>query len=156
SSVGPVFVAVLSVQAALVSSLLVLLRRACRTADAGVEERAGTERAAAGLAAPRAQERQHPRGPPASGAGALTGGAAGGVGSGSPVLRMQARRDLEVVEQIQTPAGPDGDVPADLDRWLAPVLVAAEPAVTVDATIAPAAVPDRVGAALAGAVAEAL
>jgi len=53
-----------------------------------------------------------------------------------------------------TPDQPAGR--GDLGRWLAPVVVGAGPALAVESAIREAAVPDAVGAALAGAVAEAL
>jgi signal transduction histidine kinase len=158
ASAGLGFAPVLGVQAALVGSLLALLRRACRAADVVIEERAAVERAAAVHAARRAQEREHLRLLHDSVSATLTVVAGGVVATGSVALREQARRDLAVIEGIRAPTLDPAPSSAgtDLARWLGPVLTAAEPAVTVDAVIRPGAVPDRVGAAFAGAVAEAL
>jgi signal transduction histidine kinase len=165
--------------------MMAMLRRRARAADVAIAEHEALQRDAAVREGRRAEEREHCRLLHDSVSATLTVVAAGGVAD-SPILRAQARRDLEVVERIQAPAGepavpaavgmaglsaagggaagagqPDawGAEPAvgraDLCGWLAPV-VSAQPGLAVEMAVAAVAVPDAVGAAIAGAVAEAL
>ena len=157
-----------------------LLRRHARAADVAIAQQEALQRDAAVREGRRAQEREQCRLLHDSVSATLTVVAAGGV-AGSPTLRAQAGRDLDVVERIQEPAGepsvpaavgPPGDGAAgagqadargadplldggDLRGWLAPV-VSAQPALAVEVAVAEVAVPAAVGAALAAAVAEAL
>jgi signal transduction histidine kinase len=149
--------------------LMWMLRRRVRAADVAIAQQEALQRDAAVQQGRRAEEREHYRLLHDSASATLTAVAAGGV-AGSPTLRAQARRDLDVVERIQAPA----DAPAlpavversgagadplldrdDLRGWLAPV-VSAQPALAVETAVADVAVPAVVAAALAGAVAEAL
>jgi signal transduction histidine kinase len=140
-------------QGLLLAGLMAVVRRAVRAADLAVAQREAAEREAAVGAARRAEEREHYRMLHDSVAATLTVVAAGGLAGSSPALRGQAGRDLRVVERLLAPA------PArhgDLARWLDPVLTAAGPSVVTEATVVDADVPPDVGAALAGAVTEAL
>lgn len=144
----------LVVQGALLGGLMVPLRRAAAGADRAIDERDAVERDAAVRAARRAEEREHNRLLHDSVSATLTVVAAGGVARTSGTLRRQAARDLEVIERIQQPAGPAGG--DRLDRRLGPVVAAADPGLALRAEIAALAVPAPVGAAIGGAVAEAL
>jgi signal transduction histidine kinase len=172
--------ALLAVQGTGAGLLMVILRRRARAADVAIAQQQAVQQDAAVRASRRAEEREHCRLLHDSVSATLTVVAAGGA-AGSPTLRAQARRDLGVVERIQAPAGeptapaavePTGHGAAgagqaevqsadplldrgDLRGRLASV-VAAQPALSVEAAVADVAVPAAVAAALAGAVAEAL
>jgi signal transduction histidine kinase len=159
------FSAVLLVQGSLVGSLMLVLRRSSRAADAAIAEHEAVAADAAVRSARRAEEREYSRLLHDSVSATLTVVSAGGMTDRSPTLRAQARRDLEVVERLQSPAaGSAGGASAGADpaggevlgRWLAPVAATAGPALILDLAAASLEVPAAVGAALAAAVAEAL
>jgi signal transduction histidine kinase len=143
----------LLVQGGLVTALTTVLRRAATGADAAVLQREATERQAAVRAARRAQEREHYRLLHDSVSATLTVLATGGIAGSSPTLRAQARRDLAVIERLNADE-PVGPAVGDLPTWLDPVVSGER--VTVEAPIPVVPVPAAVGAALAGATAEAL
>src|SRR5215207_4169762 len=116
----PGAVVLLVVQGTLVAALLAVLRRAVRAADLAIAQREAAEREAAVSAARRAEEREHYRMLHDSVSATLTVVAAGGLPASSPVLRTQARHDLQVVEQLHEPVVPARH--GDLRRWLEPVL----------------------------------
>jgi hypothetical protein len=144
----------LVVQGVLVTGLTIVLRRAATAADLAVVQREATERQAAVLAARRAAERESYRMLHDSVSATLTVVAAGGIRRRSVDLRCQARRDLAVVERLNVPD--PGEEAGELAGWLYPVLADAGVPVTMDAPIPAVPVPPAVGAALAGAVTEAL
>ena len=149
--------ALLVAQGALVTGLMVVLRRAATAADLAVVQREATERQAAVLAARRAAERESYRMLHDSVSATLTVVAAGGISRRSADLRGQARRDLAVIERLNAPDDPGPDGPGgELAGWLYPVLAGAGVPVTMDAPVPAVLVPPAVGAALAGAVTEAL
>jgi signal transduction histidine kinase len=171
---GPLLV----VQGIGAGAVLALLRRRARAADEAIAQQEALQRDAAVRESRRADEREHCRLLHDSVSATLTVVAAGGV-PGSPTLRAQASRDLEVVEQLLAPAGDPADAAVaaptgngsvadqaeaaggptaartDLGSCLAAV-VAAQPALTVELAVAELAVPAPVAAALADAAAEAL
>jgi hypothetical protein len=154
------FSLVLAVQGVLVGTVMVVLRRAARAADAALAGQERVRRDADVRAARRAEEREHFRLLHDSVSATLTVIAAGGLPASTPALRAQASRDLGVVEQLQRPAGavPPPRAPGpyvDLGHWLAPVAATAGPALVFEAS-PELSVPAEVGAALAAAVAEAL
>jgi signal transduction histidine kinase len=158
------FTVVLAVQGALVGLLMPFLRGASRAADAAIAEREAVERDAAVRAARRAEEREHVRLLHDSVSATLTVVSTGGVAVSSPALRGRAGHDLQVLERIQAPAGPASQAGSarvgagghDLARWLTAVTAGMSPGLAVEPSIEEVTVPDSVGAALAGAVAEAL
>jgi signal transduction histidine kinase len=163
----PGFSLLLAVQGSLVASMVAIVRRSTRAADAAIAEHETVERDAAVRAGRRAEEREHYRLLHDSVSATLTVVSAGGLGGSSPTLRRQARHDLMVIERIQAPVQPPvigltpgelaAEVPGDdLARWLAPVAAGVSATLSVDAVITGGPVPDAVGAALAGAVAEGL
>ncbi|HST67165.1 MAG TPA: ATP-binding protein [Mycobacteriales bacterium] len=173
----------LVVQGVLVTALVTVLRRAAAAADLAVVQREATERQAAVQAARRAEERESYRTLHDSVSATLTVVAAGGISRRSMDLRRQARRDVEVIERLNAPDGPapdgsppvpDGAAPgaaapggpaggvgvagggSELAGWLYPVVAGAAVAVTLEAPIPAVPVPPAAGAALAGALSEAL
>jgi signal transduction histidine kinase len=99
--------------------LMWMLRRHATAADVAIARQEALQRDAAVRESRRAEEREHCRLLHDSVSATLTVVAAGGV-AGSPTLRAQARRDLEVVDRILAPAaelsgpvvvGPLGGVP---------------------------------------------
>ncbi len=134
------FSLLLAVQGALVGSLMTILRRSCRVADAALAGRASAERDEAVRAARRAEERAQRQLLHDSVSATLTVVAAGGV-AGSAALRSQARRDLAVIETLQAPAaatagevagpaaasGPTGAEPVPPFGHADPVATAAPP-----------------------------
>jgi Histidine kinase-, DNA gyrase B-, and HSP90-like ATPase len=150
--------AVLVVQGVLTGGFMAVLRRSARSADAALHAHDIAEREATVRAARRADEQAQYRLLHDSVSATLTVVATGGSPAGSPTLRGQAARDLQVLEQLQSPVDQwDGEAGLSrLDRWLSPVVERAGPALRVDCVVTDVEVPRAVGVALAAATAEAL
>ena len=175
--------ALLATQGSGAGVLMWLLRRHAQAADDAIARQEALQRDAAIRSGVRAEEREHRRLLHDSVSATLTVVAAGGVVGvvSSANLRAQARRDLAVLERIQSPVGgppvpgggelaggggvragpPDTPCAEPPPGWvglleaLEPV-VSAQPELAVERSITAVAVPAPVAAALAGAVAEAL
>lgn len=144
----------LVVQAAVTATLVGLIRRGGRKADAVVAVSLEAEQERRAEAAGRADEREHHRQLHDTMLSTLTMVAAGAFAGPSPTLSAQAARDLDVA--LGTPAGAPGDpaLPADLCARLEQVTAAA-PLRARLSTVA-VSLPQSAADAIAASVAEAL